>query len=169
VNPVSVAVDHSDNLYIADDTSNRIRRVDGATGIIETIAGSGPPVTGSLVSAEYRGEGELATGSRFTSPHSLAFDQDGNLLFTTTGRVCRIDKQGYLRTVAGVGKRGFSGDGGPATGARIGADAIALDERGNLFIAEYEDNRIRRVDAKTGFISTVGGNGLPHRPRQPSM
>jgi len=167
--PVSVAVDRSDNLYIADDTSNRIRRVDVATGTIETVAGSGPPVSGSFVTVEFSGEGGPATKARFTSPRSLTVDSDGSLLFVVPGRVCRVDNQGYIRTVAGVGKDGFRGDGGPATRAEIAPVAIALDERGNLFIAEYENNRIRRVDARSGVISTVVGNGLPHRLPEPVM
>lgn len=166
VTPLSVAVDRSDNLYIADDTSNRIRRVDSATGMIDTVAGTGPSITGPFSVVEFCCEGALATRSRFTSPRSLAFYGDGNLLFVLSGRVCRIDKQGYLRTIAGVGEDGFGGDGGPATMAHIGPVAIALDEGGNLFIAEYSNNRIRRVDAKSGVITTVGGNGLPHRPPQ---
>jgi hypothetical protein len=82
----------------------------------------------------------------------------------TTGRVCRIDERGYLRTIAGTGQEGFSGDGGLATKARIGPVAITTDEDGNVFLAEYSNNRVRRIDAKSGLIRTIAGNGLPHRP-----
>jgi sugar lactone lactonase YvrE len=159
-------VDRSDNIYIVDDTSNRIRRVEGVTGMIDSVAGIGPSTTGHFSAVEFCCDGALAAKARFTSPRSLAFDSDGNLLFVVSGRVCRIDKRGYLKTIVGVGRDGFKGDGGLATRALIGPNAIAVDERGNLFIAEYLNNRIRRVDAKSGVITTVGGNGLPHRPPQ---
>ena len=84
----------------------------------------------------------------------------------TAGRVCRIDKQGYLRTIAGVGQDGFGGDGGPATKARINPAGITVDDGGNVFLAEYVNNRIRRIDAKSGVITSIGGNGLPQRPPQ---
>ena len=162
-------MDRSNNIYLTDDTSNRIRRVDGATGIIDTIAGIGPSTTGNFAGVEFCCDGALATRARFTSPGSLAFDPDGNLLFVVSGRVCRIDKQGNLRTIAGIGQDGFSGDGGPATRARIGPGAIAVDLGGNVFIAEFGNNQIRRVDAKSGIITTVGGNGLPRRPPPTTM
>lgn len=167
--PLSVAVDRSNNIYFTDDTSNRIRRIDGATGTIDTVAGTGSSTTGPFSVVEFCCEGALATRARFTSPRSLAFDRNGDLLFVVSGRVCRIDKDGNLRTIAGIGKDGFGGDGGPATSAHIGPVAIAVDEGGNVFIAEYENNRIRRVDARSGIIRTVGGNGLPKRPPPTTM
>jgi DNA-binding beta-propeller fold protein YncE len=162
--PVSIAVDGSDNIYFADDTSNRIRKIDAATGIVQTVGGSGPITEGMFSLVEFSGEGGLATRARFSSPRSLTFDRDGDLLFVASGRVCRIDKEGYLRTIAGTGQDGYSGDGGPATKALIGPVALAVDSGGNIFIADYENNRIRRIDAKSGIITTVGGNGLPVRP-----
>jgi len=83
-------------------------------------------------------------------------------------RVCRIDRNsGILTAIAGTGETGFSGDGGLATQARINADAIAVDHQGNLFIAGYLGARIRRVDAKTGIITTFAGTGLPRRNPPP--
>ena len=169
---LSMAVDRMGNLYVADDTSNRIRRIDAMTGIIETIVGSAPPDKGSSTFpqfVEFAGEDGPATKARFNSPRSLALDPDGSLIFAISGRVCRIDKQGRLRTIAGDGHEGFSGDGGPATKARIETDGLAVDGRGNLFIAEFGNNRVRRVDAKSGVITTIAGNGLPHRPPQPIL
>jgi DNA-binding beta-propeller fold protein YncE len=110
-NLLSLAVDRSGNLHVADDTSNRIRRIDASTGIIETIAGSAPPDKGSSTFArfvEFAGEDGPATKARFNSPHSLTFDPAGNLIFAILGRVCRIDKQGYIRTIAGDGHEGFT-------------------------------------------------------------
>lgn len=98
-------------------------------------------------------------------PRSLTFDPNGDLLFATYGRVCRIDRvTGILSTVAGTGKAGFSGDRGNATRARVEPAGIAVNRKGDIFIAEFENNRIRRVDARTKIITTVAGNGLPHRP-----
>jgi NHL repeat len=79
--------------------------------------------------------------------------------------VARVDPDPEKQSiVAGTGKRGFIGDGGPATAAQLANPAgLAVDSGGNLFISEYVNNRIRRVDAKTRIISTVAGNGLPHR------
>lgn len=169
VTPLSVAVDGSENVYVSDDTSNRIRRIDGATGIIDTVAGSGPPDVGMVGQRGFSGEGQPATNAHLNQPRSLAFDHNGSLLFITTGRVCRIDKSGYLRTIAGVGEEGFSGDGGLATRARIAPTAMAVDDVGNVFLAEFDNNRVRRIDANSGVISTVAGNGLPHRPPEPQM
>jgi sugar lactone lactonase YvrE len=163
VTPLSVAVDKEGNFFIADDTSNRIRRVDAKSGAIETIAGAG--AVGPNRTVQFSGEGGPAIDARFTSPRSLAFDRGGNLLFLAAGRVCRVDRlTGILSTIAGVGHDGYSGDGGLATVAQIGPVDLAIDGDGNLFIAEFENNRIRRIDAKTGIITTVAGNGLPHRP-----
>jgi hypothetical protein len=142
------------------------------TGIIDTVVGAAAPAKGGstfIPFVEFSGEGARAAQALFNSPRSLIFDPNGNLIFAIGGRVCRIDAQGNLRTIAGNGREGFSGDGGAATKARIEAGGLAIDKRGNLFITEYGSNRVRRVDAKTGIITTIAGNGLPHRPPQPIM
>lgn len=151
----SIAVDPQGDFFIADDTNNRIRRVDGNTGIIETYAGVG--------TARFSGEGGAAVTAGIPSPRSLVLDREGNLFFLTGARVCRIDRvTAILSIVAGTGQEGYSGDGGLATAARIGAEDLTIDNEGNLFTAEFGNNRIRRVDAKTRIITTVAGNGLPH-------
>jgi sugar lactone lactonase YvrE len=168
VTPLSIAVDHEGNIFVADDTSNRIRRVDVKTGIIETYAGIGavPPAR----VPRFSGEGGPAVVAGIPSPRSLVLDPDGNLVFLTDGRVCRIDRlTGILSTIAGTGREGYSGDRGLATAAQIGPVDLASDNEGNLFIAEFGNNRIRRIDAKTGIITTVAGNGLPHRPPTPIL
>jgi DNA-binding beta-propeller fold protein YncE len=163
VTPLGVAVDREGNIFVTDDTSNRIRRIDVKSGIIETIMGTGPVGPSRIV--EFHGEGGPAVAARITAPRSLAFDRDGNLLFLTAGRVCRIDRlTGILSMLAGLGQDGYGGDGGPATAARIDPVDLAVDTDGNLFIAEFGNNRVRRIDGKTGIITTVAGNGLPHRP-----
>lgn len=109
-------------------------------------------------------------------PHALALDAFGNLYWTdthgiVTGNECRVRKTDFaantVTTVAGGGPCGFSGDGGPALQASLWFEiygGLAVDSFGNLFIADSYNNRIRRVDASTGIITTVAGNGTPHNP-----
>ena len=139
------------------------------TAMIDTFEETGPPLIGRFSRVEFCCEGEFAIKARFTSPRSLVFDPNGNLLFVLAGRICRIAQDGHLKTVAGIGQDRFGGDGGPATHAYIGPASIAVDSQGNLVIAEFENNRIRRADARSGIITTFAGNGLPHRPPQPIM
>jgi hypothetical protein len=96
----------------------------------------------------------------------LAVTEPSPAIFKTTdgNLVRRIDSNGTISTYAGTGEAGFSGDDGPAESAKLNNPAgLALDEHGNLYIAEFVNNRIRRVDAVTHTITTVAGNGLPHR------
>lgn len=166
IQPVRLAVDQAGNLYIGEDASGRIRRVDATAGIIQTIAGGGPP--GGCRPTQFCGDGGLATAAHIYDVRSLALDQKGNVLFATGGRVCRIDRRSRIvTTIAGTGEQDFSGDGGLATEAEIDPGDIAIDRIGNLFFAEFTNARIRRVDAKTGIITTFAGNGLPHRQPPP--
>ena len=96
-------------------------------------------------------------------PLGLAFDAQGNLFFAEAGRhtIRRLDPSGTLTTVAGTGTEGFSGDGGPATSAQLDSPhAVVLDTAGNLFLADTHNNRIRRIDAATGAITTIAGTGV---------
>lgn len=150
--PRAIAFDASSNLYVADTGNNRIRRIDGATGTITTFAGGG---SGAL------GDGLPATQATLASPTGVAVDPFGNVLIADTGhyRVRRVDAfTGVITTTGGVGVGGFSGDGGPATAARLTADRIAADAAGNIYLSGGE--RVRRIDAGTGIITTVAGDGV---------
>ena len=150
--PTGVAVDGAGNIYIADKSNQRIRKVD-PNGVITTVVGMGAP--------GFYGDGGVATSARLNSPFSVAFDGAGNLFITDQGnqRIRRVDTNGIITTVAGNGTSGFSGDGSAATNAALHTPrGIAADHDGNLFIADYLNNRVRRVDTN-GVIATVAGNG----------
>ena len=153
-NPSGVAV-HGVFVYVADASFNVVRRVDTTTGNETVVAGVG---NGGVFS----GDGGPATAAEL-SLVSVAVDGAGNLFIGDIGnnRIRRVDAgTGTITTVAGNGTAGFSGDGGPATAAELNApDGVALDGAGDLFIADLGNNRIRRVDAGTGTITTVAGNG----------
>ena len=153
--PSSVAVDAAGNVFIADTFNERIRRVDAATGIITTVAGNG--------TAGYGGDGSAATGANLNDPIGVAVDSVGNVFIADTfnQRIRRVDAAtGTMSTVAGSGTFGFGGDGGLATNASLSRPTgAALDSAGNLFIADQSNQRVRRVDAATGIMTTVAGDG----------
>lgn len=157
--PKSIALDSTGNIFVADSENCRIRRIDHTAGIIETVAQTGgvdqncPPQPRRIPWQP--------------SPSDPAVDSQGNIYFVQGSEdvVARIGPDPQRQTiVAGTGGRGFNGDGLPAKAAQLADPAgLAVDSQGNIFISEYVNNRIRRVDAKTGIITTVAGNGLPHR------
>ncbi len=153
--PYGVEIGPDGALYICEILSHTVRRVDLASGQISTIAGTGE--------RGYSGDGQAARGARMNEPYELRFDRDGNLLVVEMKNaiVRRIDaKTGITTTIAGTGEEGFSGDGGPATEAKLKQPhSIALDADGNLYICDIGNHRIRRVDAVTGVISTFAGTG----------
>lgn len=152
--PQGVAVDAHNHLYIADTHNNRVRELDLGTGVITTIAGS---------SAGFSGDGGTAASAQLRLPTALAVDAGGNLYVADTGnhRVRRINvAAGTIATVAGDGRQGFSGDGGPAIAASIDSPAgLAIDAAGYLVIADTHNQRLRSVDAASGVIRTVAGTG----------
>ena len=153
--PKGIAVDRAGNLFIADNFNSRIRRVDAQTGIIDTVAGND--------GIGFSGDGGRAASASLALPIGVDVDGQGNLLIadTDSSRIRRVDSQTWvITTVAGTGKFGFGGDGGPATSASLNEPRrVAVDDAGNLFIADTFNHRIRRVDAQTGVITTVAGNG----------
>ena len=149
--PEGIAVDGEGNLYIADSSNLRIRKV-SAAGIITTVAGNGNVVTA--------GDGGPATGASFGQPIGVTLDSAGNLYLCDGRRVRKVNTAGIISTVAGTGVLGNSGDGGPATSAQLrGASGMAVDRAGNLYIADISNQRIRKVDA-AGIISTIAGSTL---------
>ena len=151
--PVGVAVDAAGNVSIVDYANQRIRRVDPATGLITTVAGNG--------SLGFSGDGGPATSASLANPAGVAVDANDNLFIADSAnhRIRKVDPAGTITTVAGKGSWGFSGDGGPATSARLSTPSgVGVDAAGNLFIADFGNQRIRKVDP-SGIITTVAGNG----------
>ncbi len=153
---LGLAHDSSGDVFISDFVNRRIRRVDSGTGLISTVAGrdveSTPPPSG---------DGGPATDAQLAGPEGLALDSSGNIFFPDSNYVVRkVDvSTGIINVFAGTGVEGFSGDGGPATSAKLDvAKDVATDAAGNLFIADQQNNVIRRVDASTDIITTVAGN-----------
>jgi trimeric autotransporter adhesin len=150
--PKGVAVDGQGNVYIADSNNFRVRKVT-PTGTITTFAGGGKP--GVL------GDGGAATSAALRNPFGVAVDGRGNVYIADTDnmRVRKVSAGGTITTIAGTGVQGSSGDGGPATAALLRfPDAVAVDGPGNVYIADRENNRVRKVSAG-GTITTFAGTG----------
>lgn len=153
--PEGLTVDHRGNIYLSEPTNHVVRKIDGRTGIITTYAGTG--------ATTYNGEGLLASATNLSYPFGVAVDSDDNVFIMDNlpARIRRVDRwTGRVTTVIGTGVNGFSGDGGPAKDAQINATSIAFDRDDNLYIGDSGNNRIRRVDHKSGIITTVVGSGL---------
>lgn len=163
--PYAVVSDDKDNLYIADRLNAVIRKVDGQTGLVTTIAGTGQK--------GYGGDGGPGTQALLTEPNDCFLDRKGGLLIADVAdwRIRRLDLQtGIITTFAGTGRPkykgkparlaiGAVGDGGPASKAIIvGARAVCVDGQGNTYICEREGSAIRKVDSR-GKITTIGGTG----------
>ncbi|MGE5548948.1 MAG: OmpL47-type beta-barrel domain-containing protein, partial [Bacteroidota bacterium] len=148
--PSGVAIGPEGSIYITDQ--NRIRRV-GPDGIIATIAGTG--VGG------YSGDGGPAREAKMTISHGVAIGPDGSIFISDTdnNRIRRVDPDGIITTIAGTGVAGYSGDGGPATAAMIDNPyGVAICPDGGIYISDYGNHRIRRVDPN-GIITTIAGTG----------
>jgi sugar lactone lactonase YvrE len=153
--PSDLVVDAAGNLFFSDSNNNRVRKV-SPDGKITTIAGGGARLPTAA-------EGGPATQAHFGTLYGLAMDAAENLLVADFGsnRIWRVSPSGTLTTVAGNGKTGASGDNGPAVKASLnGPVGLAVDTTGNLFIADYFNNRVRMVNP-AGTITTVAGGGNP--------
>jgi hypothetical protein len=151
--PAGIAIDGTGNLYIADVNNHRIRKISTA-GIITTIAGTG--ATG------FTGDGGPATAADLGFPYGVAVDGAGNVSIALyyDNRIRQVNTSGTINTIAGLGSAAFSGDGGPATAAEFdGPWGLAADAAGNLFIADNNNNRIRKINT-SGIISTIAGTGF---------
>lgn len=147
-----VAVDASGNVYIADTGNNRIRKIT-RNGTITTIAGTG--------ASGFSGDGGLATSAQLNNPWRVALDASGNIYISDAGnhRIRKISVSGTITTIAGTGTGGFSGDGGNAASAQINSPkGLFVDAAGNVYIADYDNHRVRKVSAG-GIITTISGTG----------
>ncbi|HXB11739.1 MAG TPA: T9SS type A sorting domain-containing protein [Bacteroidia bacterium] len=160
LSPSGIALDTAGNLYIADYPNNRIRKITKATGIITTIAGTGNCCGNP---GGYTGDGGQATAAEISRPYDVAVDKAGNVYIADGSNYC-IRKitvsTGIITTITGNGTSGFTGDGGPATAAEISTPAgVAVDDSGNVYLSDCNNQRVRKISKATGFINTVAGNG----------
>jgi hypothetical protein len=150
-----LVLDGVGNIYAADISNNRIRKITVSTGIITTVAGTG--------TAGYNGDGILATAAQINIPSALAFDGNGDLYFTdrSNSRIRKITAStGIISTVAGTGTAGYNGDGILATSAQLNnPNEVSFDASGNLYIADWFNNRVRKINMSTGIINTIAGTG----------
>ena len=153
--PHSIQFDPEGNLLVCDIANNRIRKVNMKTGIIDTYAGTGEkkPVT----------DGAPLAGTALNGPRALDLDPQGNLYLALRegNAVYRIDpKDGKIHHIAGTGEKGYTGNGGPAKLAKLnGPKGIAWSPDGGVYIADTESHTIRRIDLKSGIITTAAGTG----------
>ncbi len=153
ISPSGICVDAAGNIYISEFNNNRVRKVN-TSGIISTVAGNGGTVA--------IGDGGPATSATLNRPMGIRIDATGNLLITEMfgSRIRKVNTSGIISTIAGNGTSGYSGDGGPATSAKInGPNDVHIDASGNIYIAESWNHCVRKINS-SGIISTFAGIGV---------
>jgi DNA-binding beta-propeller fold protein YncE len=163
--PFGVEIGPDGALYITEIEHHRVRRLDLVTGQLTTVAGCGRK--------GYSGDGGPAVDAELNEPYEVRFDLGGNMLFVEMQNhlVRRVDAEtGIISTIAGVGRAGYGGDGGPARDALFRQPhSIAVDGDGALYIADIGNHRIRRIDPNTAVIETIAGNGERTLPQDGEM
>ena len=150
--PYDVAVDGSNNIFIADTGNGVIRKIKASDATIETVAGNG---------TARNGDGGLATSAVVTSPYSVTVDGQGNIYIGeyNTGRIRQVDSKGNINTFAGTGSPGFSNDGGDPKKAQIATPyGLCVDSSNNIYLADLLNYRIRKISGSA--INTIAGSGL---------
>jgi hypothetical protein len=151
--PTGVSIDTSGNIYIAEQTGNRVRKI-STSGIITTIAGTG--------TAGYSGDNGEATAAELNAPTRLTIDDTGNIYIAdqSNNRVRKINTFGIITTIAGIGTSGYGGDNGQATLAILKQPSgLAFDNMSNLYICDVANYRIRKISTN-GIITSIAGNGI---------
>ena len=146
-------IDNAGNLCFTDNQNHRVRKI-SSTGVISTIAGNG--------TSGYTGDGGAATLAALSFPGGICFDNSGNMFIADNNNVIRkINSSGIISTIAGTGASGYSGDGGPATAAKMRVpQGMIVDAAGNLLVAETNNHCIRKINT-AGYASTYAGIGAP--------
>lgn len=153
--PACMVIDTAGNLFITDQYNKVIRKINRTTNIVTTVCGSG--------GGGFGGDGGPATAANLEQPEGVWVDKQGNIYVVDKAnqRVRKVDAlTGIINTIAGNGTNGYSGDGGLAVNTRLSFPrGVCTDDAGNVFIADYGNNRIRRIDNTTGIITTIAGTG----------
>ena len=148
----AIVIDKFGNIIFADAGNNRIRKIN-TSGFISSIVGTG--------TSGYFGDGVLATAAKIWNPGGIDIDTSGNLYICERSNVCirKVNTSGIISTICGIGGvLGYSGDGGPATSATMRPWGMRLDRQGNIYISDWLNNRIRKID-NSGIINTIAGDG----------
>jgi DNA-binding beta-propeller fold protein YncE len=160
--PFGVEIGPDGAVYITEVVNHRVRRLDLASGELTTVAGCGRK--------GYAGDGGPAVEAEMNEPYEVRFDAAGNMVIVEMMNhvVRRVDaKTGMIATIAGTGRAGFGGDGGPATAAQFRQPhSIALDAQGAIYVADIGNHRIRRIDPKTGVVETIAGTAERRLPKE---
>ncbi len=159
--PEAVCLDKSGNIYIADVGNDRIRKIDASTGVISTVAGLS--TAAGTDTFGYTGDNVIATNTALYFPTDVFIDSTNNIFIADAlnNRVRKVDAAtGIITTVAGIDTAGATGDGGAATDAALnGPGGVYVDKSGNIYIADWLNNKVRKVSATTGIITTIAGTG----------